>query len=595
MKKPLFGLSTRSLLAGLVCSLTAAVGSTHAQPEGIDPRVLQALQEVAQRELLRNDQPALQTPPEVLARRNSAEPWRRGSNVAPKAFGQIDEFTYQLRKEDLVRWDNPEIRVPLHLEWIQDWPRPIDKRTFRTIDPKAEFDPAHIYVAFKPGTAPERQDATIKALGGSVRRTSELVPNQYQVTTGARGVVAAVNAYLDIPEVLYAEPCYFKYTDLIPNDPSFGSLWGLRSDTSGGTHAAYAWDDGGGWTGDPNFVIAVVDSGVQINCTELNANQWVNPSPTPGDPYFETDLYGWDVVNDTNNVLPCGNSHGTHVAGTIGAVGNNSQLVVGVNWRCKIMTLKCATAAGCCDGSPPCGSMNNTADGLNYATTRGAKVSNNSYGSSNFSQFEFNTINAAQAAGHIVVATAGNSNANNDVSPRYPASYTLSNIISVAAIQEDATRASFSNFGWNSVDLAAPGVGILSTVPPCTTGTMNGTSMAAPHVAGAVALVWGRYPDLEWWKIKQRVCEGTPNPNVPCVFGAQLNIWKAMGYWVGNTTFSFGNYPFPLSPSQFGTAVNNIPMYGTVALRSGTAVTNAPATISKPMTLRSEGVVTITR
>lgn len=580
---------------GAACCLVLAVlaGSALAQPAEMNPEVLRAMPGAAREEFLRNNPQAaaVTPPPEALARRNSGETWRRGSNVEPAAFGQIDEFTYQLRKEDLVRWDNPNIRAPLHLEWIQDWPQPIDKRTFRTIDPKAEFDPDHVYVAFKPGTTLEQQEAAHKAIGGTIRWTSEMVPNLYQVTTGGRGVVGAVNAYLDIPEVMYAEPCYIMQAELDPNDPQYNELWGLLDNEIGGSLAREAWDDGGGWTGDPNFVIAVIDTGVQINCTDLNANQWVNPSPSPQAPYNGTDLYGWNVADNTGDVLPCGNAHGTHVAGTIGAVGNNGQLVVGVNWRCKIMTLRC-------NGHGDCSGLWATETALDYAVSRGAKVSNNSYGSlGSPGATAYSQLIAAQSAGHIFVAAAGNNGIDVDgAQAHYPSGYNLSNIISVLAIQPNSGIATFSNHGWTSVDLGAPGTGIVSTVPPCGTDSFQGTSMASPHVAGATALVWGRYPGLEWWKVKQRICEGTYNPYVACAFQAQLNCWKAIGYWVGTAgTPGIGTYYYPLPPNQFADALNAIPTYGTVTLRDGAAVTNAPATITKPMQIRATSPVTITR
>ncbi len=492
-----------------------------------------------------------------------------------------------------MRWDNPNIKATLDINSIKDWPHPIDKRNCRKIDPAAEFVPDEIMVAFKPGTPMELQKAFHAGTGSTIVWTSDMVPNLCRVKISGKDVLTAVNQYLDIPEVLYSEPSYIMHT-FDPNDPIYAQngspspMWGVRDDNPGGSFAREAWDE---WTGDPNFVVANIDTGTQIGHPDLAANIWNNPSPTQGFPYLGTDLHGWNVADNTGNVDFCGDNHGTHTAGTIGAVGNNGVGVVGVNWRCKLMILRC-------NRQSDCGGLFATTEALDYAVTHGAKVSNNSYGSAGASgEAPYAQLIAAQAAGHVFVAGAGNSASDNDGStPNYPASYALSNIISVAAIQPNTTKASFSCFGWNTVDLAAPGTSITSTIGNSSYDSFQGTSMASPHVAGAVALVWSKHPNLEWWKIKQRVCEGTYNSYVACAFQAQLNVWKALGYWVGNGgTPGIGTYFYPLPPSNLAGAINSIPTYGTVNFRGGTSVTNAPANITKPMILRSEGTVTISR
>jgi serine protease len=199
------------------------------------------------------------------------------------------------------------------------------------------------------------------------------------------------------------------------------------------------------------------------------------------------DVIGWDFVNNDNDPRD-DNNHGTHVAGTIGAIGNNGLGVAGVNWQVLMAGLKFLSSSGS-------GTISAAQAALDYATGNGIKITNNSWGGGGFSSAFSAALDRASAAGAIFVVAAGNSGNNIDLLPSYPASYTQSNIISVAASDNRDRLASFSNYGATSVDLAAPGVSILSTVPGGY-ASFSGTSMATPHVAGAAALVWAAHP--EW-------------------------------------------------------------------------------------------------
>jgi len=299
------------------------------------------------------------------------------------------------------------------------------------------------------------------------------------------------------PNVEYAEPDYILTADIIPNDSSFNQLYGLHdvgdSSPDNDINGPEAWDI---FTGSADLVIAIIDSGVDYNHPDLNNNMWVNPDEIPSDGIdndgngYVDDIYGYDFCNNDPNPFD-DNSHGTHVAGTVCSEGNNNQGVVGVNWQCKLMALKFL----CSNGG---GSTSDAISAIQYANDKGVKISSNSWGGSGFSQAMNDAIqNAGLSNGHIFVAAAGNSNQNTDSSPHYPSSYNLDNIISVASITDSGAKSSFSSYGANTVDIGAPGSSIYSTTPGNNYSFKSGTSMATPHVAGVVALVYGYLSQID--------------------------------------------------------------------------------------------------
>ncbi len=317
------------------------------------------------------------------------------------------------------------------------------------------------------------------------------------------------------PGVTWVEPDFALTPTRLPNDPDYSLLWGLSNDgQTGGVagvdiNAPQAWEI---TTGSRNVVIAVVDSGVDIRHPDLAANIWRNPGEIPGNGIdddrngFVDDVSGWDFVSN-DNVADDGNGHGTHVAGTIGAVGNDGRGVVGVNWEVSILPLKFLDDWGF-------GSTAGAIAALNYVTLlRSAGVNivatNNSWGGGGYSAALRTVIARHNDAGILFVAAAGNDGTDNDAFPAYPASYDLANVISVAAIDHAGQAASFSNIGRTSVDLAAPGVDVFSTIPGNGYASFSGTSMAAPHVSGVVGLLAAANPQATAAELRAAILDTT--------------------------------------------------------------------------------------
>ncbi len=276
-------------------------------------------------------------------------------------------------------------------------------------------------------------------------------------------VEEALEVYRSDPGVEYAEPNYIRRACLMPIDPDFDKLWGLHNTgQTGGTDDAdidcpEAWDI---TTGSSDVIIAVIDSGVDYNYPDLAANVWTNPGEIPGDGQDNDgnghvdDVMGWDFVDNDNDPMDS-DDHGTHVAGTIAAVGNNSVGITGVCWAAKIMALRFLDAFGV-------GTTDKAISAIEYANDKGAHIINNSWGGPGESLFLKDAIDASAA---VVVCAAGNTGTNNDSTPFYPASFSSANIVAVAATDQNDELAWFSNYGITSVDVAAPGTNIYSCRP----------------------------------------------------------------------------------------------------------------------------------
>jgi subtilisin family serine protease len=296
-------------------------------------------------------------------------------------------------------------------------------------------------------------------------------------------------------------PNYRIHVETTPDDPKMGELWGMSA--LHGIDATGAWNVS---TGSEEVVVAIIDTGIDYTHPDLAANIWTNPLEIPGNGRDDDndgvvdDIHGANfTTRDTSGrPVPSGDPkddhlHGTHVAGTIGGVGNNHLGVAGVNWNVKMMGLKFLDKNGS-------GSLSDAISAINLMVKlkkRGVniRVSNNSWGGGGYAAALYSAIRDARDAGIIFVAAAGNSASDNDARASYPANYDLSNVVSVAAIDVEQNLASFSNYGATQVDIAAPGVNIYSTVPGGY-ATLSGTSMATPHVTGALALLLANEPNL---------------------------------------------------------------------------------------------------
>ena len=324
-----------------------------------------------------------------------------------------------------------------------------------------------------------------------------------QVDAGS-SISAAMSVYQARNGVQVVAPDYRFSVQTAPNEQSYASQWGLNNSGSAGADigAQQAWQYGV----TTNVVVAVIDSGVDYTHQDLASNIWQNAGEISGNGIdddrngYVDDVRGWDFAGDDNNPMD-ENGHGTHVAGTIGAVGNNGIGVSGVAWGVKIMALKFMDASGS-------GSLSDAIQAIDYARNMGAKVINASWGGGGFSAALQQAITRFQNAGGIFVAAAGNESSNNARVAAYPANY--SGVISVGASTRTDSLASFSNYGTN-VDVVAPGASILSTLPGNRYGNLSGTSMASPHVAGALALLWGQNTTLSATAITNALLNNTDN------------------------------------------------------------------------------------
>jgi len=331
----------------------------------------------------------------------------------------------------------------------------------------ARYVPGEVLVKFKSGTsivAMNKLHGAIRA--GKIRDIRHLGIHRMKLPQDVK-VEEAVQIYRNDPNVEFAEPNYIVKTSAIPNDPGYSLQWGLNNTGQTGgisgadIHAQAAWDV---TKGSNNIIIAVVDTGVAYDHPDLSGNIWVNTAELNGSPGIDDDqngyiddVYGWDFINNDGHPVDY-DQHGTHVAGIIAAKSNNGTGISGVMWSARIMPLRFLGITGS-------GDVAKASEAIEYAADNGARIINASWGGNDYSSTLYNAIEYARQKNVLVVAAAGNETMNNDIDAFYPASFNLSNIISVAATNQNDAIADFSNYGATSVDLGAPGVSIYSSVP----------------------------------------------------------------------------------------------------------------------------------
>jgi subtilisin family serine protease len=415
-----------------------------------------------------------------------------------------------------------------------------------------DYIDGELLVQFKEGASDDvKQKALDKVQGKSIEKILTKAMEKAGEKEGltlvkvSKDVLEAVADLSNTDGIEFAEPNYIyqhmAYT--APTDSYFanGSLWGMYGPSTTptnqfGSNAAAAWS--AGRTGSASVFVGVIDEGIQYTHPDLNSQIWTNPGDNTfdnvdndGNGYVD-DVHGWDFANNDATVYDGTgelDDHGTHVAGTIGAENDGSG-VVGVNWNVTMISAKFLGANG--------GSLANAIKAIDYLTNlkTGPKklnivASNNSWGGGSYSQALEAAIARANAQNILFVAAAGNSGTNNDRRASYPSNYDVPNVIAVAAIDRTGALASFSQYGAKTVDLGAPGVGVWSTTAPGIYSSYNGTSMATPHVTGAVALYASVHPGASAATIKNAILLSavpTPSLNRKTVTGGRLDANAAL-------------------------------------------------------------------
>ncbi|MEN3939809.1 S8 family serine peptidase [Prosthecobacter sp. SYSU 5D2] len=450
--------------------------------------------------------------------------------IAQKETEEVLQGVRQVKRVRLVR--DPSFKYPIIRVEDELVRGPEGDRLIRQIAMVGD------HVLVKPADASIREEdllSLLKDTGATVRK---------KMHASGTWLIAFPRPDLDtVPEMVtrlselkkilrYAEPDFIMSANVLPNDASFSNLWGMHNTGANNgvedadIDAPEAWDL---TTGSRSVRVAVIDSGIDHTHPDLQANMWTNPHEIPGNGIdddgngFIDDVRGWNFVSD--NASPQDdNSHGTHCAGTIGALGNNGSGVAGVCWQVSLVAVKFLDASGN-------GPNSDAVEAVSYATSIGVNLTSNSYSGSAYSQAMVEAIDEARDAGILFITVAGNNGSYVEFYPEYPGNYANTNLISVAATTREDGLADFSNYGDISTDLAAPGQDIYSTIPGGGYGYKSGTSMACPHVAGACALLMAHRPALTHQNIRELIlksADSLPALTGKTVTGSRLNLFNAL-------------------------------------------------------------------
>lgn len=392
--------------------------------------------------------------------------------------------------------------------------------------------PRELVVGFDEHSSRAEQRAAVADAGG---RISGRLSSRDGAIVSASDTSAVAERLSNSTEVKYVEPNYVVRASRVPNDDAFAEQWSLHnSGQAGGTvgadiGATSAWDV----TTGAGTIVAVVDTGLDYNHPDLDGNVWHNPGESQNGADDDgngiaDDTHGLDFANgDSDPTDDAG--HGTHVGGIIGAEGNNGFGTAGVDWNVQLMPLKFLDQNGE-------GNTADAADAIGYAVDHGARIINASWGGPAFSQALYEAVRQASDRGVLFVAASGNEGSNSDSAPDYPAAFDLPNVISVAATDRYDRLLPYSNYGQSTVDIAAPGDDIYSTVPnevdPSGYASFSGTSMAAPAVTGTAALYLSRSPESSPDEVRSAILQSADplsSLSGKVVTGGRLNAARAVG------------------------------------------------------------------
>lgn len=397
---------------------------------------------------------------------------------------------------------------------------------------KPRFKSNEILVKYKSSMSTFDQGVAIEREGGErIGRRMKKGWNRVKLKK-ALSIKEAIEDFKQDPDVLHAQPNYIYHTLATPNDPRYGQLWGLKNTaqtiiSAGGRDAAsaennpgvsgrdmnleYAWNS---ITDCSSIIVAVIDSGVNYNHSDLESNMWDGGVAYPN--------HGYDFVSNDNDPMDS-NGHGTHVAGTIGAVGNNGTGSTGVCWKVKLMAVRVMDSTGQ-------GTSADIIDGINFAVDHGAKVINMSLGGPDFGQLESDAVTNALNNNVLVVVAAGNDGTNNDsgATPQYPCNHAQDNVICVAALTQNYSMASFSNYGSTHVDVGAPGVNIVSPWPG-SHSIINDALTSGWNFSSSIGSGWG-YKSLNFGAPTSCLVNPTTYNHTSVKYANNMNAkgWKAI-------------------------------------------------------------------
>jgi thermitase len=395
--------------------------------------------------------------------------------------------------------------------------------------PAAHADSGQLLVGFERGVSKDSQERLLSDLGGRVKQ-------RFSSVRGGRLVVARPRSGLAVDVlrkrlqraagVAYAEPDFTLSASQAktPNDPYYAFEWALVDGAE--DHDIDAPDAWGTRTGCAK--VAILDTGIDTDHPDLAANLYKSedkPNNGKDDDKngYVDDTYGYNAIKGKGSGED-DNGHGTHVAGIVGARANNSQGDSGTCWSTKLVAVKFMNSKGK-------GSTSDAIEGIEYAVKQGLKIINCSFGSSSKSDSLHDAVDFAQDHNALLVVAAGNDSENIDRSPLYPAAYTDSNILAVAATTSSDTLASFSNWGPDSVDVGAPGDNIYSTYLGGGYKLLSGTSMAAPYAAGVAALLRKQESDATYGELRKAIRQKVDKPPAlsgKVVSNGRLNAQKAL-------------------------------------------------------------------